>query len=220
MRLTPKLVLALVVALPGLASAQSLPANVGDNANILPVYKSTPPAEPPAADDYLRGNLLGQRCNEPSIGISSINRDHMMVFCNDYRATFNWDDSLVPSGKTTLMAAVWDGVKTLFAKVTGKKEPRGESEENERIIASAEAAIGGGVSYDGGITWQGFMVPGGPNDNTPASLAHPGKREQQDEGQSHGQSHRYLSVAAPPRGARAQNELGAPTRSPRRRPLR
>jgi hypothetical protein len=175
MRLTVRLALALVVALPGLASAQSPPANVGDNANILPVYKSTPPGELPAADDYLRGNLLGQRCNEPSIGISSINRDHMMVFCNDYRATFNWDDSLVPSGKTTLVASLWNGIKSLFAKVTGRKEPRGESEENERIIASAEAGIGGGVSYDGGVTWQGFMVPGGPNDSTPASLAHPGK---------------------------------------------
>ena len=176
MRLTVRLALVLLLAIPAAVGAQSLPANVGDNANILPVYKSTPPGEAPAADDYLRGNLLGQRCNEPSIGISSINRDHMMVFCNDYRATFNWDDSLVPSGKTTLVAAVWNGFKTFFAKLTGHKEPRGESEENEKIIASAEAGIGGGVSYDGGITWQGFMVPGGPNDSTPASLAHPGRQ--------------------------------------------
>ncbi len=176
MRLTSRLALALLLALPAAAGAQSsAPANVGDNANIIPIYKSTPPGEPPAADDYLRGNLLGQRCNEPSIGISSINRDHMMVFCNDYRATYDWDDSLVPSGKTTLVASVWKGMKTLFARVTGRKEPRGESEENEKIIASAEAGIGGGVSYDGGLTWQGFMVPGGPNDGTPASLAHPGK---------------------------------------------
>jgi len=88
----------LLLAAPGAAGAQpSLPANVGDNANIIPIYQST---DPPAPDDYLRGNLLGQRCNEASIGISSINPDHMMVFCNDYRATFNWDDSLVPSGKT------------------------------------------------------------------------------------------------------------------------
>jgi hypothetical protein len=155
-----------------MAVAQSLPANVGDNANILPVYKSTPPGEPPAADDYLRGNLLGQRCNEPSIGISTINPDHMMVFCNDYRATFNWDDSLVPSGKTTLVASVWSGIKTFLAKVTGQPAPQRKA---PRIIASAEAGIGGGVSYDGGVTWQGFMVPGGPNDSSPASLAHPGK---------------------------------------------
>jgi hypothetical protein len=146
----------------------SLPANVGDNANIIPIYKSS---EPPAPDDYLRGNLLGQRCNEPSIGISSINRDHMMVFCNDYRATFNWDDSLVPSGKTTLVASAWNGVKTFMAWVTGRPAPQ---RQGPRIIASAEANIGGGATYDG-ITWHAFMVPGGPNDNTPASLAHPGK---------------------------------------------
>ena len=172
MRLTARLALLLLFALPGAVGAQSLPANVGDNANILPVYKSTPPGEPPAADDYLRGNLLGQRCNEASIGISSINPDHMMVFCNDYRATFNWDDSLVPSGKTTLVASVWSGVKTFLAWVTGQPAPQRKA---PRIIASAEAGIGGGVSYDGGVTWQGFMVPGGPNDSSPASLAHPGK---------------------------------------------
>ena len=51
----------------------------------------------------------------------------------------------------------------------------GPAAKAPRIIASAEAGIGGGVSYDGGVTWQGFMVPGGPNDSSPASLAHPGK---------------------------------------------
>jgi hypothetical protein len=175
MRLTARLLLVVSVALPGAAAAQSSPpANVGDNANIIPIYKSS---DPPAPDDYLRGNLLGQRCNEPSIAISTINRDHMMVFCNDYRATFNYDDALVPSGKPSFASAVWNGVKTFFAWITGRhRSHRGDpEEEGERIIASAEAGIGGGVSYDGGLTWQGFMVPGGPNDNTPASLAHPGK---------------------------------------------
>ena len=170
MRLTVRLALVLLFALPGAVGAQSsLPANVGDNANILPIYKSDRPLP---NDDYLRGNLLGQRCNEPSIGISSINRDHMMVFCNDYRATYNFDDSLVPSGKTTLVASAWNGVKTFMAWVTGRPGPQPKA---PRIIASAEAGIGGGVSYDGGTTWQGFMVPGGPNDSSPASLAHPGK---------------------------------------------
>ncbi len=167
---TVRLVLVLVFGLAAAAGAQSPPANVGDNANIIPIYQS---ADPPAADDYLRGNLLGQRCNEASIGISSINPDHMMVFCNDYRATFNFDDSLVPSGKTTLIASAWNGIKTFFARLTGRPAPEPEV---QKIIASAEAGIGGGVSYDGGTTWQGFMVPGGPNDSTPASLAHPGKQ--------------------------------------------
>jgi hypothetical protein len=169
MRLTTRLALLLSFALPGTVGAQpSSPANVGDNANIIPIYKS---ADPPAADDYLRGNLLGQRCNEASIGISSINPDHMMIFCNDYRATFNFDDALVPSGKTTLIASAWNGIKTFFAWLTGRpREP-----DMRKIIATAEAGVGGGVSYDGGTTFQGFMVPGGPNDNTPASLGHPGK---------------------------------------------
>ena len=76
-------------------------------------------------------------------------------------------------GKTTLVAAVWNEVKTFWAWVTGAPPPDPEA---RKIIASAEAGIGGGVSYDGGTTWQGFMVPGGPNDITPASLAHPGKQ--------------------------------------------
>jgi hypothetical protein len=171
MNLATRMAVILTLAVPGLAGAQSSPpANVGDNANILPIYQSS---DPPAADDYLRGNLLGQRCNEASIGISTLNPDHMMVFCNDYRATFNFDDSLVPSGKTTLVAAVWNEVKTFWAWLTGQPAPEPEA---RKIIASAEAGIGGGVSYDGGTTWQGFMVPGGPNDDTPASLAHPGKQ--------------------------------------------
>jgi hypothetical protein len=167
--------LLLLFVLPGAVGAQPAPpANVGDNASIIPIYKT---GDPPAADDYLRGNLLGQRCNEPSIGISSINPDHMMVFCNDYRATFNFDDALVPSGKTTLVASLWSGIKTLFAWLTGRPARQAASPEDpsEEMIASAEAAIGGGLSYDGGLTWQGFMVPGGPNDDSPASLAHPGK---------------------------------------------
>jgi hypothetical protein len=175
MRLTAGPALVLLAALPAIAAAQSSPpATVGDNANIVPIYKTS---EPPAPDDYLRGNLLGQRCNEPSIGVSTINPAHMMVFCNDYRATFNYDDALVPSGKASFASAVWNGVKTFFAWVTFRhKAHRGDpGEEGERIIASAEAGIGGGVTYDGGLTWQGFLVPGGPNDNTPASLAHPGK---------------------------------------------
>jgi hypothetical protein len=170
MRSNARLALVVLIAIPSVAAAQTFPpANVGDNANIIPIYKS---GDPPAADDYLRGNLLGQRCNEPSIGISSINPDHMIVFCNDYRATFNYDDALVPAGKTTLVASVWNGVKTLFAWVTGRPAPKRAA---PKIIASAEAAVGGGVSYDGGITWHGFMVPGGLNDSTPASLVHPGK---------------------------------------------
>jgi hypothetical protein len=170
MRVPAMAVMAAVLAVPmGVNAQSSQPASVGDNANIIPIYQSS---DPPAPDDYLRGNLLGQRCNEASIGISSINPDHMMVFCNDYRATFNWDDSVVPSGKETLLASAWNGIKTFFAWLTGRPaEP-----EVKQIIASAEAGIGGGVSYDGGTIWEGFMVPGGPNDDTPASLAHPGKQ--------------------------------------------
>lgn len=145
------------------------PVSVGDNANIIPIYKSS---EPPTGDDYLRGNLLGQRCNEPSIGVFENNPQTMMVFCNDYRATFNWDDAIVPAGRTSLVAAAWSAVKTFMARATGRPAPQ---RGTPRIIASAEAGIGGGISYDGGTTWQGFMVPGGPHDNTPASLAHPGK---------------------------------------------
>ena len=65
MILATRLAVILALAVPGAAAAQSsLPAHVGDNANIVPIYQGS---DPPAADDYLRGNLLGQRCNEASI---------------------------------------------------------------------------------------------------------------------------------------------------------
>jgi hypothetical protein len=165
-----KLTLVLLTALVAAPSAQQV-VSVGDNANILPIHKSTPPGEPPALEDYLKGNLLGQRCNEPSIGISPINRNTMMVFCNDYRATFNFDDAMVPSGKTSFAAAVWNEIKTFFARVAGKPNPE---RAERKIEASSEAGIGGGITYDG-VNYVGFMVPGGPNDSTPASVAHPGK---------------------------------------------
>ena len=59
-----KLTLVFLTALVAAPSAQQV-VSVGDNANILPIHKSTPYGEPPAPDDYLKGNILGQRCNRP-----------------------------------------------------------------------------------------------------------------------------------------------------------
>jgi hypothetical protein len=166
---------ALALALHAVVNAQQV-VSVGDNVNILPVYKSTPPDQPPAADDYLRGNLLGQRCNEPSIGIFPNNRQTMMIFCNDYRATANFDDLIVPAGKTSsFAAAIWNGFKGALARLIGRPAHGEREREESEIEASTEAGIGGAVTYDGGRTWSGLMVPGGPNDNTSASLSHPGK---------------------------------------------
>jgi hypothetical protein len=76
----PKLALALalaVLACPSTVAAQQ----VGGNVNVLPVYKTIvfDPAQGKYVWvddglDYLRGNLYGQRLNEPAILVSSRTR--------------------------------------------------------------------------------------------------------------------------------------------------
>ena len=76
-RLAVGVTLALMASLVGIGlSAQQ----VGDNINVLPVFQGIDQF------DFLRGDLYGQRQQEPSIVVSSLNKDHIAVFYNDFRA--------------------------------------------------------------------------------------------------------------------------------------
>ncbi len=137
--------LCLTAPLQPVASAQ---VSVGENVNVLPVYKSAPPA----SDDYLRGDLFGQRQNEPSVAVSTVNKDHIVAFYNDFRAVDLGPTEPPLSGTTSsLLARLWNGAKALFARAAGRSERESELGDPDRA-ASAEAWIGMSVSYDGGLT--------------------------------------------------------------------
>ena len=171
--LTFVIALAVAVAVPAQIAAQQ----VGDNVNVLPVYKTVTfeNGEWVWRDDgldYLRGNLYGQRLNEPAILVSSKNKDHIIMFFNDYRSVDVQEDQAIPGTLRGPFANLWYGVKGFLARLLGRPARTGHPEEADRA-AFSQAAVGCSVSYDGGLTWTGCFVPGMPFDDTPASLAAP-----------------------------------------------
>ena len=165
------LALCLTSSLQRVASAQQV--RVGENVNVLPVSKSTPPGEAPGPDDYLRGDLFGQRQNEPSVAVSSVNKDHILAFYNDFRAVdLGTTEPPLPDDTRALLAKAWDGMNGFLTRLAGGTPPEPAPAKPERA-AAAEAWIGMSASYDGGLTWVGGLVPGSPEDDSPASLASP-----------------------------------------------
>ena len=157
----------LLVALAVLAIGQvGYAQQVGDNINVLPVFKS-------AADyidelDYARGDLYGNRQGEPKIAVSTANPDHMLAVFNDFRLVDAPDDPPLPG----LLASLPEEKHWALTRYFGVPTPAFEQPAH---LAGVEAGIGMSVSYDGGITWVGGYVPGQfDGDTTPASLASPG----------------------------------------------
>ena len=110
-------------------------------------------------DDYLRGDLYGQRQGEPDIAFSSLNPDHAMAIYNDFRAVDGPDDAGLPDFNTSSVARLWMGARTLLARVLGRPGPK---RNQGPAVAAVEAGIGMSVTYDGGITWTGGFMPGLP----------------------------------------------------------
>lgn len=154
----------------GLASLLGSPASaqqVGDNINVLPVFQGIEDEL-----DYLRGDLYGQRQQEPSVVVSSVNKDHVLAFYNDFRAVDVPNDPPLPGLlSSTFSGRLWSGMRGLLARLLGRPEPEGDK---RTAVAAFEAGIGMSVSYDGGLTWTGGFMPGLPFDTTPGSMKSPG----------------------------------------------
>ena len=166
-------VLALCLSASPQPAALAQQVKVGENVNVLPVSKSTPPGQPPGDDDYLRGDLFGQRQNEPSVAVSTVNKDHILAFYNDFRAVdLGTTEPPLPDDTRALLAKAWDGMNGFLTRLAGGTPPEPAPAMPERA-AAAEAWIGMSASYDGGLTWVGGLVPGSPEDDSPASLASP-----------------------------------------------
>jgi len=157
-------------------SAVGMAQQANQNINVLPVYynQANDPTQPIEPDAYLKGDLFLQRQVEPTIAVSSWNSQHLIAFFNDYRAVDIPDDLGV--GEDGAGASSTGTLKSIVAKVLHFLRPGRDVEtELPEQAAASEAWVGGSRSYDGGITWTGFFVPGGPFDDSPASLASPVK---------------------------------------------
>jgi hypothetical protein len=113
----------LAVGMPAAVAGQQ----VGESINVLPVYRGGTDECPPGSGfpcDALRGDLFGQRQNEPTVAVSTLNRDHVVVFYNDFRAVDIPTDQMIPGTASTL-ARLWNGVRGLLAGLTGASRFRG-----------------------------------------------------------------------------------------------
>ena len=140
----------LFVLFPPIAVAQQ----AGENVNVLPVVF---PQDDP--DWQLKGDGYLQRQVEPSIAASTRNPDHLVAFFNDYRAVDIADD--IGLGETENMVALVNVARKIMmagSLLPMPKLPRLELAPR----AAAEAWVGMSRSYDGGLTWSGAFLPGGP----------------------------------------------------------
>ncbi len=151
-------VLAMFAFLQPLALAQQ----AGENINVLPVVF---PQDDPEWE--LKGDGYLQRQVEPSIAASTRNPDHLVAFFNDYRAVDIADD--IGLGETETMVALVNVAREIMMAASWISLP----EIHLPPIVAAEAWVGMSRSYDGGLTWSGAFLPGGPFDASPASLAAP-----------------------------------------------
>ena len=158
MRLTIIFALALFSLVQPLAMAQQ----AGENINVLPVVF---PQDDP--DWELKGDGYLQRQVEPSIAASTRNPDHLVAFFNDYRAVDIAND--VGLGETETMVALVNIAREIMMAASWLPLP----ELHLQPRAAAEAWVGMSRSYDGGLTWSGAFLPGGPFDTSSASTASP-----------------------------------------------
>ena len=170
----------LVAALVALSISTSLSLityaqSAGPNVNVLPIV--LPPTNATAAQvtaAALVGDLYLQRQLEPTIAVSTRNPSHLLAFFNDYRAVDIQADPGLGEVNPGTITLAWRYVQKFFARLIGKPSPpKGKAELPALAAAQGEAWIGGSRSYDGGRTWSGMFLPGGPFDNTIPSQASP-----------------------------------------------
>ena len=123
------------------------------NIPVLPVITE-------ADDDlwYLKGDGYLQRQVEPTIAVSTRNPDHLLSFFVDYRAVDVADDIGLGEETQTLALTAKAVNMMLVGLISLPDLPFLEAPP----IAAAEAWVGGSRSYDGGLTWNGFFMPGAP----------------------------------------------------------
>ena len=137
-------------------------------------------------DWFLEGDGFLQRQVEPTIAASTRNPNHLIAFFNDYRAVDIQDDPEPtglaeneeenapldePSVEAQAEMQLADASPTEAA--SSEDSATATAKQQTAPVAASEAFIGVSFSYNKGIHWSGGFLPGGPSDNSPASLASP-----------------------------------------------
>ena len=115
------------------------------------------PSDPAA---LVKADILLQRQNETVVGASSRNSDHILAAANDYRFVDFPDDPGFGGGQNF--------ITRLIAKFLGR--PLGKPLPIRATGGPVGAWTGVYRSCDRGRTWIGSALPGGPLDNSPASV--------------------------------------------------
>jgi len=141
----------------------------GLNTSVLPARSNlqVPPGGS-VADEFLKTDLIAQKQVEGAIAASTRKADRLFTVFNDYRGVNAVDFLLGEAPASNSLVSSF--IDWLF------RRPGARERQSVRAAGSAEAWAGGSISNDGGITWSGLFLPGGPADNSPASLASPLKK--------------------------------------------
>jgi hypothetical protein len=129
-------------------------STVGNNVNVIT-----------GVSDQFIGDMFRQRQNEPVIGISSLNPNHMMAAYNDYRTVdFAADQGVGTTGPIQ---------RTLFAKLFHLfRQPERDRDLLEEADAG-QAWIGLSFSDNGGADWYTGLHPGNPFGTSAEDIASP-----------------------------------------------
>jgi hypothetical protein len=159
----------LILMTIGIALVLNTPLSAQQANQNIPVLPVIPQQGQLDDEWYKLGDGYLQRQVEPTIAVSTRNPDHLLSFFNDYRAVDIPNDEGLGE-ENQAMAFVLNVTDFMMAglvpvpRIPFVRQPP---------MAAAEAWVGGSRSYDGGLTWSGFFMPGGPFDGSPASLASP-----------------------------------------------
>lgn len=136
---------------------------VGPNNNVVAgVLTTVPTGQPDLNLARIKADILPQRQNESVIAASTRNPDHLLAAANDYRTVEIHDDAGIGEADNSFIAR-------LLARVFGWTRRRGVPKD----AAAAEAWMGIYRSCDRGRSWIGSLLPGSPNDTSPASMTSP-----------------------------------------------
>lgn len=159
-------VLAIPFAVGALAihAQQGPPLSVTPNVNVMS-----------GASDQFVGDRFLQRQNEPVIGVSTLNPDHMMAAANDYRAVDLAEDAGI--GESGQQASD-SNVGTIARRSAGKpvivaRKGKPGAKFPPAGATAAEAWMGVYFTYDRGKNWTTGLLPGFPEDVSAEGLNSP-----------------------------------------------